>query len=331
MILKYPDDSTALISGLEALAAGTGPDAKRAAVELRNRKAGLRAEQQTRYLIDDRLANAKNCVVIHDLRLEHEGRVAQIDHLILTRTLEVYVLETKSFHEGVKINENGEFLRWNGFQKKYEGMPSPLCQNDRHISVLRDVVYSLSLPVRLGVRLKPDFLSLVLVSSNAQIIRAAGFDSSRVIKTDQMFDVISKDGDSVSTLRAFTQMAKIVSLETLAYLGRQLVERHRPLTPQLKTAAPDVLAPVSAVPLSSPAHAPVAVAPACKSCSAASGSILSGKFGYYFKCGACTVNTPIRFACQTGHSPRLRKSGPQFFRECDDCKSSVLFFTNTAP
>src|SRR3546814_12221508 len=77
--------------------------------------------------------------LIHDLRLEHGSRTAQIDHLLINRWMDVYVLETKHFHAGIKITEDGEFLRWNNYQKTYEGMASPLEQNERHIQVLKDV------------------------------------------------------------------------------------------------------------------------------------------------------------------------------------------------
>ena len=67
--------------------------------------------------------SCKNRIVIHDLRLELNGRVAQIDHLVLNRLLEVYVLETKHFTEGVSINDQGEFSIW--FGGKPRGIPSP--------------------------------------------------------------------------------------------------------------------------------------------------------------------------------------------------------------
>lgn len=347
MIIKPPDDPSALLVRLEALAAGTAPASKRAAAELKNRRAGLRAENQAQFLIDDQLRNSKNWVVIHDLRLEHEGRVAQIDHLLLGRSMVGYVLETKSFHQGLKINENGEFLRWNGFHKKYEGMASPLVQNERHISILRQVIDTLNLPTRLGLTLRPDLKSLVLVSNNAQIIREKGFDSSRVVKMDQLFDAMNSDMDKEGTLSTFRSVARIVALETIAGVARQLAARHVPLRAEALVGAesPAVQVaekqgarasgkpPVSPTTTSTPVARPVSALPAdaqaqCKACAGTNGSILHGKFGYYFRCGGCQTNTPMRFTCQPGHSPRLRKAGKQFFRDCAECGSSQIFHTN---
>ncbi|NTV47823.1 MAG: NERD domain-containing protein, partial [Chlorobiales bacterium] len=41
--------------------------------------------------------NSKNWAVIHDLRLEHENQVAQIDHLMINRSFDFYVLESKNY------------------------------------------------------------------------------------------------------------------------------------------------------------------------------------------------------------------------------------------
>src|SRR3546814_3644929 len=73
--------------------------------------------------------------------------------------MDVYVLEHKHFHAGIKITEDGEFLRWNNYQKTYEGMASPLEQNERHIQVLKDVMAQIELPTRLGVRIPPSLRS----------------------------------------------------------------------------------------------------------------------------------------------------------------------------
>ncbi len=59
------------------------------------------------YEIDFHHKASRNWAVIHDLRLEYRGRVAQIDHLLINRWLEFWVCESKHFSEGVAINEQG--------------------------------------------------------------------------------------------------------------------------------------------------------------------------------------------------------------------------------
>lgn len=66
----------------------------------------------------------------------------------------------------------------------------------------------------------------------------------------------------------------------------------------------------------------------CKICQSSKGSVLSGKYGYYFKCLDCGTNTAIRFTCQPGHAPRLRGERGAFYRDCAQCGSSDLFHRN---
>ena len=343
MLVKNADDQTAALAALEKDATLPGLAGKHATVELRNRRAGIRGERDAAYLIDFDFAQSPNWAVIHDLRVEHRGRVAQIDHLLINRWMQVYVLETKHFHAGVKINEDGEFLRWNDFAKRYEGMPSPLEQNQRHIRVLDDVFGTIDLPTRAGFRITPEFIPLILVSPAARIDRPKRFDSSRVVKADTLKTKIWKDIDSEnSVLGILKTVAKIVSAETVLQVAKALAAKHRSLTqaPQRLSEPRQHLSPaVTKEPALATPHrqeqstgpsAPASTtAPTCRACGQSAGQILSGKFGYYLKCAECAANTGIRFTCLPNHEPRLRKDGSRFFRDCAACGTSMLFFENT--
>jgi len=335
VLIKPMDDRAAELAELEhAVASLQGKAQQRAAADLRQRRAGLKGEQDAAYLIDFHYGASKHRAVIHDLRLEHAGRVAQIDHLIITRWLDCYVLESKHFHAGIKITEQGEFLRWNDFKRTFEGMESPLEQNQRHIAVLKDVMATLDLPVRLGLTIRPSFHSFVLVSGKARIDRPKTFDTGRVIKVDQIKSAISKDVDEESTLTTLASMAKMVSVDTVRNVAEQLVGMHRPV--QWNIPKPSALPPSKSGPAadgpSSLAQAPATSmmdgGPRCKRCGSHDGAILYGKYGYYFKCAGCSENTKIRFQCQPGHKPKLRKAGDHFFRECAECGTSQQYFVN---
>jgi len=68
--------------------------------------------------------------------------------------------------------------------------------------------------------------------------------------------------------------------------------------------------------------------PRCKDCQGVDGSVQYGKYRYYFQCAKCGANTAIKFACQAGHKPRLRKAGNPFYRECAECNTSEIYFIN---
>jgi hypothetical protein len=51
---------------------------------------------------------------------------------------------------------------------------------------------------------------------------------------------------------------------------------------------------------------------------------------YYFRCNDCDKNTAIKNICAScGDRQKIRKSGLQFFTECEKCGTSQLFHTNS--
>jgi len=190
---------------------------------------GARGEESSAYYIDFRYKDSPNWAIIHDLRLEHRGFVAQIDHLLINRYLDIYVLESKNYYYGIKVSPEGEFLVWNG--NTFVAIESPIEQNKRHIDLLGRVVQQSGfLPTKLGVSISPSFLSYVMVAPNSRVDRPAKskFDTSMVIKADGLGAAIEKRIDSTSPVGVVSSLAKVVSQETLASMARRLVRLHRP-------------------------------------------------------------------------------------------------------
>lgn len=232
MLIKQADDKSADLEILKILTAR--PDAsadirKKIEQEIRNIQSGIKGETEAAYEMEFHYKASKNWMVLHDLRLECEGRIAQIDHLLINRFLEIYVCESKRFGEGVSINEHGEFTAFRA-SKPY-GISSPLEQNRRHMTVLESVFKTgqVSPPKRIGLTIKPSLKSLVLVSKTARINRpkakVEGIDM--VIKNDQLFARIDRD---MSTDNNILLAVKIIGQDTLEAFARSLAAAHRPLT-----------------------------------------------------------------------------------------------------
>ena len=174
--------------------------------------------------------DSKNWAVLHDLRLEINGLVAQIDHLLINRCFDFYVLESKNFSFGVKIEEDGNFLVYSN--KHYRGIPSPIEQNRRHIAILDEClkVYEL-MPKRLGIAIKPNFINYVLLSADSRIIRPkkSAFDTSAVIKADVLRTIINKEVDNLPPLEALVSAAKLCSRETVMDIARGIAALHKPM------------------------------------------------------------------------------------------------------
>ena len=252
MEIKAADDKQRDIDALEALLARPGVTADtqhRIQDELRLIRSGVQAERDAAYEIEFHFGNSHNQMTLHDLRLESRGRVAQIDHLIITRLFQVWVCESKSFADGVRINAHGEWERFYG--RRAYGIPSPIEQNRRHLLVLGDVFKdAVRLPRRVGFTLVPELKSLVIISNRGRIVRPPpgtridGLDT--VIKAEALEHVVRGAIDKAGP----TVFAKIVLSRTIEDLARQLAALHRPIaidwaarfglpaTPQAQPPAP---------------------------------------------------------------------------------------------
>jgi hypothetical protein len=326
VIYKQMDDKSGALNTLERLLTAAGGDRKKCAAieeDIRTLRAGIEGERDAAYHIDFHVQDRKNSGVIHDLRIElSDGRTAQIDHLLINRAYIFYVLETKAFKHGVKITEEGEFLRWNDWKKTFEGMPSPLEQAERHGIVIQKLMASMGMP-------EPEVRCFTLVSPKARIDRPKRFDTSRVVKADQFFNLYVKDVDSSSMLKA---VINLIRIDPLADVAARIVGCHRPIVFNYaaKFGLTETQEPSPAAP-SPPTGATAPQQPQCRHCDGQTLTIQHGKFGYYFKCEGCDGNTAIKINCgHAGHKERIRKDGINFYRECSDCGTNELYFTNNS-
>lgn len=233
MLLKSADDKEQQITILNNLLNHPKiPSDKKNLIEreLRNLKTGIATEKEAAYEIDFYFGQSENRIVLHDLRFEINGRVAQIDHLVMNRLFDVYVLETKTFSSGLSINEMGEFSTYLDGRKI--GIPSPIQQNERHITVLRDVFNSIDLPTRLGITIQPSFHSVVLVSPKAVINRpkSGKVDLNNILKLDQFHSWYKQKLESGPEKASdLAGIFKLSSKDTIKEIGEKLIGFHRPV------------------------------------------------------------------------------------------------------
>lgn len=217
--------------------------------EIRFIRAGDTAEAETAYEIDFMRGASKSSMIMHGLRFEHEGRVAQIDHLMINRVLDAYVVESKSFTGGLSVNEQGEFCTF--YKNRPISVPSPVAQNQKHIEVLKAVYASepVGAPMRLGFRLPLTPISVISVRKNARISRPEKKIKGLygLIKSDQFKEFFERDIDENTNI---LDAAKMVSSETVQKLAHALVAQHKPIQFNwagkfgIKEAEPKVATPV---------------------------------------------------------------------------------------
>ena len=225
MIYKDSDNKMPILAILHRMLSLAGPD-KRPLIEreLRMMRAGIAAEREAAGLIDVYLKDSTRTAVVHDLRLvSNDGNAAQIDHLLIHRSRRFYLLDTRNFAHGIKITEDGEFLRWNEAANSLEPMPSPLDALARQVSVLRDALEPVGLddaPVD----------TLVLLAPNARIERPRRFDSARVMKADQFMEKLNSSADNaqVATVQGYLKRTSLA--DSIGDIAHKLIALHRPST-----------------------------------------------------------------------------------------------------
>jgi hypothetical protein len=238
MIIKRMDSKEQEIGELETFLKGKLKPYQRLLIEreLKAMRSGIRGEEDSAYYIDFYFGDSKNWVVIHDLRLEYKGQVAQIDHLLMNRLFDIYVLETKNYSYKLKINPDGEFAAY--YDKQYMGIPSPIEQNKRHKHLLeRFLGFYNILPKRIGISIRPRLRTFVLVSPKCTIMRPPQkeFDTSSVIKADTLRTKIDQEVEKVQPLSDLAAISKLCPSSTLQRTAQKLASFHRPLKPDYKS------------------------------------------------------------------------------------------------
>ena len=305
----------------------------------RRRRAGDEAERQMAHYLDRAFGRDPTVHVLHDLRVVHEGDVAQMDHVLLHRH-GVVIVESKSVSGEVHVNDRGEFERTHG--RRRTGMPSPIEQARRQGELLRRLLaaHHTHLLGRMKlVRLQKGFghlpVNVLVAIADRGIIRRGSAEVPELHKAD----LVPKAVDALLARhrRGAKLLTKIdegwglwaMTEDELVTVSGFLRERHEPagVTPApVVETIPARTAPASPT-TPAPADGPVWL---CTHCHGVDLEIAYGR-SYYFKCRGCDGNTPIHPECGAcGERARLRKRRRRFDVVCRACEHEAPFFVNPA-
>jgi hypothetical protein len=196
--------------------------------ELRLIRAGDREEAQAAYELDALFRDTQNHALLHGVRLVVGDDVAQIDHMVVTRVLEVFLIETKSFSGGVKFDKDGMFTAFH--DGRPIAMPSPVAQNERHCRIFDRAAKAGQFTElkRLGMRMPLKTVPVVLIGNRNRLTRPEKVvpPLDQVMKIEQFSNFFSKSRDSVSVL----QMSKLIATDTLIDLASSIAAANVPIT-----------------------------------------------------------------------------------------------------
>lgn len=229
MLIKLADDKSKRLALLQDLQKSSLLDARQKEwlrVELRNLTAGIRGEREAAFHLDGHYKDGQNNVLLHDLRFQIDGEVAQIDHLVINRCGYIVLVETKNYSGDLEVNAHGEFTVHYG-RERY-GIPSPYEQSRRHARILSKLLERLEISTRTDKL--PGFHNVVMMHPQAIIQRpdAKVFDTSFLIKADQFRAWYEKLVDGIGTGGIFKALFNVRSPDTIKEWGEKLKRQHRP-------------------------------------------------------------------------------------------------------
>ncbi|MCF4009989.1 nuclease-related domain-containing protein [Rheinheimera sp. UJ63] len=316
--------------------------------------AGIKQEHGVAFYLRRAYKNSDQVMVLNDLRIEHDGESAQIDHLIVY-TYGFIVVESKSIRGEVVVNEQGEWSR--SYKGQWSGMPSPIKQAELQLKLLKQYLCAntekvigkfLGIQQGLGARCYDVFCA---ISSDAIIDRtkAPKGIADKLVKSEFVTDALDK---KMNFKKFYNVVGKIYDtrptfnrdeLHQICHflLGNTQQQANDALneapaaSPVTKNAEPHAFAmppkqPYVAAnkPLAKPVQS-TSISAQCKHCGQCSGlTAQSGRYGYYVQCASCGGNTPLKRPCLSCNSQntKVSKSGLLYQLICQDCSNKVDVF-----
>jgi Nuclease-related domain/Topoisomerase DNA binding C4 zinc finger len=227
MIFKRLDTKQDEINTLNTLLKNSKSEKQKALIsrDLKSLKNGYESEKQNAYYIDFYLEDSKNVMVLHDIRIEHNGKSAQIDHILITR-LGIELLESKSFVGELTINsDNSMGVKYKGKVNSFE---NPLEQSRRHAKLLKDYIdeyFDLGKRIKLLGGFPID--NIVLISPKTTITNKTLPD--KFFRADSYIDARNKEIDNMGVVSAFKQAGTMIMIDTVKMLAKFISDSHTPI------------------------------------------------------------------------------------------------------
>lgn len=215
-------------------------------------KAGEEAEKQMAFYLQRAFRKRDDCFVINDLRVIHDGDVAQIDHLVVS-PFGLFIIESKSVHGTISINQHGDWKRT--YNNEVAGMPSPVLQGQEQGRILKELLRENAEQVLgkiLFGKLQKGFhycpvCTYVAISDSGIIDR--GMDVPELLKADVVSGTIVKQIDGFASKANLLSPKNLLSTDVIWEMTKDearataefLVSKHTPSALPIKAAPPKTI------------------------------------------------------------------------------------------
>lgn len=225
MLIKPADEKSSRLRLLQTLQQREGLDARQRNWLCVER---WRAEPTTNFL--SAFEASENHAVLHDLRLEAGGEVAEIDHLLIDRTMSFFLIDTHAFHADLQISPYGEFWAEYAGARRFV-IDSPIDRGRRNAAMLGQVLARLGLRGR--AKTLPMCVPLALVRPPAKITRPdpEAFESRSLMRADQFAGWYERRSARLDPRTLLHLLINDHSPIDVRCWGEKIVSEHRPAEP----------------------------------------------------------------------------------------------------
>ena len=168
-------------------------------------------------------AQREDVAVLHDLRISVPGGQLHIDHLFITDTFHVFIVESRTAEVKLVLGADRHFTSTDE-EEEICVIPSPIQQLKKNKYVLKRVLQEIEWPTRFGRRLVPQFHNFVLIDSKADFSSSLGNGYEYFLSPQQLMMLIDKEGQKKSLSNFLCKMPK-TELRRVAY---RLAHMHMP-------------------------------------------------------------------------------------------------------
>jgi len=228
VMLKESNDAREYLQKLQNLLPKANGDVKeKIEKEITIVNAGIMGEDNILFELKN---SGMNLVVLHDLYITTKsGLSAQIDFLVVAPKC-IYIIECKNLFGNIEINNNGDFIRTINCGKKFykEGIYSPITQNERHMTVLKEMRNENSnalIRVLKNVAFENYFKSVVVLANPKTVVNdkyAKKEVKNKVIRADQLIRFIKEQEQNSKEL---SSSMKEMTACAQSYLNSNVEER----------------------------------------------------------------------------------------------------------
>ncbi len=225
MILKERDATKSRIAFLES---HNTPDTDQLERQsLMQAAARLRADSTSSdacHFIDQYFADVEDWLVIHDLRIKDAKQSMQINHLLISSSLDFYIIDSRYLSNALKLNANGQC--WALTSNHCTPITSPLRKLGRDIRILKSIIKNTKcLPRFIGLSPMFQVNGFILTNSSLKSHKPKNneLDTSMVIAADALFRTVWDKQES-SLLRS----VKRLDPATLRSVAESLLAMHTP-------------------------------------------------------------------------------------------------------